>query len=59
MYEFVCDRIIPGCNYTETADTKDEARKKGRQHLEDHHPTEISGDPQRIGIDIAIAGLHR
>jgi predicted small metal-binding protein len=58
MYEFVCDRIIPGCSHKETAGTEDEARKKGRQHLEDHHRME-TGDSQRIGIDIAIAGLHR
>ena len=28
MYEFICDRLIPGCTHTETAETEEEARKK-------------------------------
>jgi predicted small metal-binding protein len=59
MYEFVCDRIIPGCNHTETAATEEEARLKARQHLKDHHGMESLDDSQRIRIDMAILGIHR
>lgn len=37
MYEFVCDRIIPGCNYTERGERRAELEDKARQHLLEHH----------------------
>ena len=59
MYEFICDRLIPGCTHTETAETKEEAKKKARQHLTDHHRFETMDDSQQIKIDMAIMGIHR
>ena len=58
-YEFMCDRVIPGCKHTETAATEEEARAKARKHLEDHHRFETLDDSQRIRIDMAIVGIHR
>ncbi len=59
MYEFVCDRIIPGCTHKETAATEEEAKEKGRRHLVEHHRMESLDDSQQIRIDMAIVGIHR
>ena len=59
MYEFICDRVIPGCSHTETAQTEEEARKLARRHLEDHHRFETIDSSQQIKIDMAIMGIHR
>lgn len=58
MYEFVCDRIIPGCTHKEKAETEEEAREKARRHLADHHRREELNH-QAINIDMAIVGIHR
>lgn len=59
MYEFVCDRVIPGCFHKETAKTMEEAREKARQHLREHHRLETLEDSQQVKIDMAILGIHR
>ena len=59
MYEFVCDRVIPGCFHKETAQTQKEAREKARQHLKEHHSWESIDDSQQLKIDMAIMGIHR
>ena len=58
MYEFVCDRIIPGCTHTETAETQEKAREKAEKHLRDHHQRDELNH-QAINIDMAIVGIHR
>ena len=37
MFEFVCDRIIPGCSHKETGDTPEAVREKAVAHLHQHH----------------------
>jgi predicted small metal-binding protein len=58
MYEFVCDRIIPGCTHTETAATKEEAREKAEEHLREHHGQDVVDD-QSIAIDLALLEVYR
>jgi predicted small metal-binding protein len=59
VYEFVCDRMIPGCTYTETSETEKEARKNARRHLEDHHRMEVLDDSTNARINMAVIGIHR
>ncbi len=51
VYEFVCDRMIPGCTYTEASETEKEARKNARRHLEDHHRMEVLDDSTNARIN--------
>lgn len=37
MYEFVRDRIIPGCSHKEKGDTPEAVREKAVDHLRRHH----------------------
>jgi predicted small metal-binding protein len=41
MFEYVCDRLIPGCSHRETGDTPEAVREKALIHLEEHHGTEF------------------
>lgn len=59
MFEFVCDRVIPGCTYHVTSDTEEGALEEARKHLEDHHgmdyldedvAKQAAGAIQRIGV---------
>jgi len=58
-YEFLCDRIIPGCTHTEVADSEEEARKKATQHLKEHHRWETLDHHQTTRINMAVVGIHR
>jgi len=40
MFEFVCDRLIPGCSHRETGDTPEAVREKAVKHLHEHHGME-------------------
>lgn len=40
MFEFVCDRLIPGCSHRETGDTPEAVREKALIHLREHHGPE-------------------
>lgn len=37
MYEFVCDRIIPGCTHKDRGDTPEAVREKAIAHLREGH----------------------
>lgn len=58
VYEFVCDRIIPGCTHTETAESLEAAREKAEKHLREHHQREAL-DHKGIDIDMAMIEIHR
>ena len=56
MFEFVCEKLVPGCTTKEQADTQDEARAKGERHMVDHHDR-MSGSDLRAEVDIAVLRL--
>ena len=59
MYEFLCDRVIPGCTHTERAETEQDAKQAALKHLYEHHGIAELDDQQRVKIDMAIVGIHR
>ncbi len=58
LYEFVCDRIIPGCTHTETTESLERAREKAEEHFREHHPLEDLS-AYTVPINMAIVGIHR
>ena len=54
MWEYVCDKVIPGCTHTERGDTSEAVREKARAHLEGHHDLNYIDDDQWRKIDLAI-----
>ena len=58
-YEFVCDRIIPGCTHVETAETEKEVQEKAREHMRDHHRWETLDHSETTRINMAVIGIHR
>ena len=37
VYEYVCDRVIPGCEHRIRGDTPEAVQERARQHLHEHH----------------------
>jgi predicted small metal-binding protein len=58
VYEFVCDKIIPGCTYKETGDTPEAAREKAIAHLHEHHDMDYIDNPQTPDLSVAVIRLH-
>ena len=52
MYEYVCDRIIPGCTYEERGDTSEAVREKAIE-LHEHHRMDYIDSPQFPDISLA------
>lgn len=60
MYEFVCERIIPGCTVREKGDTPEALREKAIAHLHEHHDMSYIDKPLLEQIDtIAIRALRQ
>jgi predicted small metal-binding protein len=54
MFEYVCDRVIPGCTSKERGDTKDAAREAARLHLAQHHGMDHMDAQVWSKVDVAI-----
>ena len=44
MFEYVCDKLVPGCHYKARAETEEEAHELARDHLHEHHQLEYIDD---------------
>jgi predicted small metal-binding protein len=54
MYEYVCDRLIPGCSHKETGDTPEALREKAIAHLHEHHDMGYIDDEVSVRLTSAI-----
>ena len=54
MYEYVCDKIIPGCTYKERGDTSEAVREKAVAHLHEHHGMDYIDNPRFPDISVAV-----
>lgn len=54
MFEFICDRVIPGCEHKERGDTPERAREKAIEHLHDHHDMSYIDDATNAKVLAAI-----
>ena len=61
MFEFVCDRIIPGCADVERGDTHEKVLEQAMDHLRERHGTEYideSWEERVRGTGIIEVPLH-
>ena len=58
MYEFVCDRLIPGCDHRETGDTPEAVREKAMKHLHEHHGMEYIDGDTSAKLDLVIVPIQ-
>lgn len=59
MYEFVCDRIIPGCTHRERGDTPEAVREKAIAHLHERHGMEYIDEDLLTKINQNAIALMR
>lgn len=58
MFEFFCEKVIPGCTHTETGGSEDEVRRKAEAHLRDHHHLHYLDDDLLDRVNLAIIGMR-
>ena len=58
MFEFVCERLIPGCTSKVRGEDRDEVAAAAETHMRDHHDRMPSTD-LRAEIDLALFRLDR
>ncbi|CAN5875071.1 hypothetical protein BH23ACT4_BH23ACT4_00030 [soil metagenome] len=47
MYEFVCDRVIPGCTYKERGSNREEVHERAMEHMRERHKPDHAVDETR------------
>ena len=55
MFEFVCDRIIPGCTHEDRDESREQLLERATAHLKEHHNLDHYNGPidealKRTGI---------
>lgn len=45
MFEFACERIIPGCSFTERGDTEEKLLEQAMDHLRERHNMDYIDKP--------------
>lgn len=58
MFEFICDRVIPGCEHKETGDTPERVREQAVVHLREHHDMAYLDEPIQQRLSRAILPVH-
>lgn len=56
-YEYVCDKVNPGCKHRHIGDTREAVREEAIAHLEGHHGMQYIDSPMRHEVDRAILPL--
>ena len=59
VFEFVCDRIVPGCTHVERGDTREKVLEQAMDHLSERHGMDYIDKPwedrvRTIGISEAL-----
>lgn len=50
MFEFVCDRIIPGCTHVDQDKAKEQLLERAAAHLKEHHNLDHHNEPIAEGL---------
>ena len=59
MFEFICDKVIPGCTHKETGDTPERVREKALQHLHEHHDMSyLDAQASLVGVIFETGDHH-
>ena len=58
MFEFVCERLIPGCTAKVRGEDRDEVAARAENHMRDHHDR-MPGADLRAEVDLALLRLGR
>ncbi len=59
MFEYVCDKLIPGCEHKFEAVTEEELHDLAKHHLREHHDIEYVDDQSWLMISKAVIPIVR
>lgn len=47
VYEFICERVIPGCTHQERGSNQEEVHERAMEHMRDHHSDDYAVEETR------------
>ena len=55
VFEFICDRVIPGCTHEDRDESREQLLERAEAHLKEHHDLDHHNEPiddvlERTGI---------
>jgi len=55
VFEFICDRVIPGCTHEDRDESREQLLERAEAHLKEHHDLDHDDEPidevlKRTGI---------
>jgi len=59
MFEFICDRVVPGCSHRDRADTEGGVRARALEHLRKHHGEFLDDDARAKALTVAMIAAPR
>ena len=59
MFEYVCDKLIPGCEHKFEGATEEELHELAKHHLREHHDIEYAEDQSWLMISKAVIPIVR
>ena len=58
MYEFLCERVIPGCTHRETGETREAVHERAVKHLHEHDGLDYLDDDTKTRLSLAIMPIE-
>lgn len=55
VFEFVCERIVPGCSHTDRDESREKLMDRVAVHLREHHDLDHRDDP--ISETLSTTGI--
>lgn len=55
MFEFVCDRIVPGCDHTDRDEARERLMERVAAHLREHH--DLDHRDERVAAALDSTGV--
>ena len=47
MYEFLCERVIPGCTHKERGENQEKVQERAIRHMREHHSADHAIEEMR------------
>jgi hypothetical protein len=55
MYDFICEKLIPGCTHTDSDEDRDKLLERATLHFQEHHAHDHHHEP--IGETLRKTGV--
>jgi predicted small metal-binding protein len=57
MFQFVCEKLIPGCTHTDEDEDREELLERATQHFKEHHDYDLEHHHEPIADTLNRTGV--